>query len=164
MTQYAEVWHFTRARLAQAIDGLSDEQLAWRLYPEGHNICEIVYHIAGCEHYWSARMTDRDPAATQFEALLDQAVHEGFLREGVGGPFRDPKQQTLQALNDALAFSGERLKPVIEGPTPEQLAMPLLSPIGDKVTGEQGLIRICQHAGYHTGQIWQMSMSPRFPT
>lgn len=163
MTEFAEVWHFTRFRLAQAIEGLSPEQVTWRLYPEAHNIAEIVYHIAGCEHYWAARMTGRDPAATDFEALLDLAVHEGFLREGVGGPFREARDLNIEALEKALAFTGAKLRPVIEGPTGAQLAMQMVSPIGNEVTGAEGLARLSQHAGYHTGQIWMIRMSPGFP-
>ncbi len=163
MTIYAEVWNFTRARLAEAIEGLSEEQLSWRLYPEAHTIFEMVYHVAGVEHYWSSRMTGRDPAATDFEALLDLAVHGGFLREGVGGPFREAKYLTAAALDQAIAFTGERVRLIMENPTEAQLAMVLESPVGDSVTGAQGLARLSQHASYHTGQIWLASMSPRFP-
>ncbi len=163
MHPYSSVWKFTRSRLDQAIDGLSERQLGWRIYPEAHNIFEIVYHVAGCEHYWAARLTGKDPNSTPFEALLEQAVLEGFLREGVGGPFRDPSHLTPEALAKALEFTGSRLQPVLEDPTDEMLAMPLTSPNGDAVTGEQGLARLAQHAGYHTGQIWLIAMSPHFP-
>lgn len=163
MHPFLQVWEFTRFRLDQALDGLNERQLNWRLYPEAHNIFEIVYHIAGCEHYWSARLSGREPAATQFEALLDQAVHDGFLREGVGGPFRSPEHLTPGALAEALRLTAGRLRPILSDPSPEVLAMPLTSPVGDAVTGEQGLARLVQHAGYHTGQIWLIAMSPHFP-
>ena len=163
MTQFAEVWQFTRSRLAFAIEGLSAEQLSWRLYPEAHNIFEIVYHLAGCEHYWAARLAGQEPASSQFEGLLEAAVLEGFLREGVGGPFRDPKYLTAEALDEALAYVAAELRPIIENPSQAQLEMNLTSPIGDPVSGQEGLARLSQHAGYHTGQIWLIRMSPRFP-
>lgn len=163
MTQFAEVWNFTRARLAEAIEGLSEEQLAWRLYPDAHNVFEVVYHVAGVEHFWTSRLTGNNPSATEYEALLDLAVHGGFLREGVGGPFREPKYLTAKALDDTLAFTAERLRPLIECPTEAQLKMVLTGPTGETVLGCEALAQVAQHASYHTGQIWLASMSPKFP-
>jgi hypothetical protein len=53
MTQFAEVWHFTRARLEQAMQGLTHEQMCWRPHSEAHTIFELLYHIAGAEYYWA---------------------------------------------------------------------------------------------------------------
>lgn len=163
MSQFAEVWNFTRARLAEAIEGLSEEQLAWRLYPDAHNVFELVYHVAGVEHYWATRLTGLNPSATEYEALLDLAVHGGFLRPGVGGPFRESKHLSARALNETLDFTEARLKPVMENPTDAQLQMVLSSPTGQEVVGHEALAQIAQHASYHTGQIWLASMSPKFP-
>ncbi len=161
MSPYAEVWHFTRARLAQAIEGLDDDQLRWRPHAQSHSIAELLFHIAGAEHYWAAMLARRDAGATDFEAKLDRAVREGFLRDG-GCPFGED-EHTLRRAKEALDFAFRELRPIIEAPAQEQLEMRLESPIGDDVDGRTGLIRIAQHAGYHTGQIWMIRMMPGFP-
>lgn len=161
MTDFAQVWHFTRFRLNEAIHDLSDAQLCWRLRENSHTIGEIVYHIAGAEHYWGTRLSSKSPDANEYDARLDSAVHDGFLREG-GSPFAE-SEMTAAGIQKALSQSFEELKPVIESPTKAQLAMELTSPVGDEVTGRTGLARVAQHAGYHTGQIWMIRMDPRFP-
>lgn len=162
MHPFGQTWRFTRFRLNEALVGLRDEQMEWRIYAGAHSIFEIAYHIAGAEHYWSARLSAKDPSATPLEAKLDRAVHDGFLRDGLP-PFGTPAELSRDALMKALEFTASRLAPVIEDPTPEQLGMPLISPVGDRVTGEAGLARLCQHAGYHTGQVWLIRMAPKFP-
>jgi len=161
MNDLAKVWHFTRVRLAQAIEGLNDEQLRWRPYEGGHNIGEILYHIAGVEWYWAHRMAGSQPEPDSWEARLDSAACDGFLNESVS-PF-PAGELTIEKTIQALQFAFEHLKPLIENPTPEVLAMPAVSPIGDPVTVHEGLVRVVQHAGYHTGQIWMTRMDPRFP-
>lgn len=160
MTQFAKVWHFTRARLEQAMQGLTHEQMCWRPHSEAHTIFELLYHIAGAEYYWANRLGNRPPQS-EFERRLDRAVIESFLAEGEF-PF-GTEDLTDSAVRSALRFSYDCLRPIIEEPSAIQLAMSLVSPVGDEVDGHTGLIRIAQHAGYHTGQIWLMKMDPRFP-
>ena len=161
MRDLADVWLFTRARLRQTLADLTDEQMLWRQHSDGHSIGEYLYHIAGAEHYWASRMSGRHPSGTEFEGKLDGAVLYGFLREGEF-PFGEADMTKAKA-EAALAFTYERIKPVFEEPRPEQLTMPLISPMGDNVTGREGLIRLAQHAAYHTGQIWVVRLDPRFP-
>ena len=162
MHPFADAWKFTRERLAQAYQDLNEEQLLWRPYHGAHNTGELIYHMAGAEHYWATRMTERDPRATEWEAKLDRAVREGFLREGTSSPF-GPEEMKMELLDKALEFTGLELGPILENPTQKQLEMKMESPIGPIVTGYEGLLRIVQHAGYHTGQIWTYRMDPRFP-
>jgi len=159
MSEFGETWKFTRVRLDASLEGLTDEQMSWRPHENAHTIFELLYHIAGCEHHWATRMTRRSPEETDFDAKLDQAAKDGFLREG-GCPF---DEMSLPAARRALDYAREEIEIVICRPTAEQLAMTLLSPIGDTVTGREGLARLAQHAGYHTGQIWMMRMDPCFP-
>ncbi len=160
MSEFSEVWLFTRSRLDQSIAGLTSEQMAWRPHPAAHSIYELLYHIAGAEYYWASRLGGQPPEG-EFERRLDRAVIEGFLQDGsfpIG-----PEDMNPLAVQSALQFSFDKLHPIIEHPSDEQLRMPLVSPVGDNVDGRTGLIRIAQHAGYHTGQIWLMRMMPGFP-
>jgi uncharacterized damage-inducible protein DinB len=161
MNDLAQVWHFTRVRLAQAIEGLNDAQVQWRPYEGGHNIGELLYHIAGVEWYWAWRMAGFQPEPDSWEARLDNAARDGFLNDLLC-PFQG-NDLTAAKTRYALQFAFEHLQPVLENPSPEQLAMQAVSPIGDPVTAHDGLVRVVQHAGYHTGQIWMIRMDPRFP-
>ena len=163
LTDLVEVWNWSRIQLDEAVEGLSGDQLAWRLYAAAHNIQEICYHVAGSEHYWASRILGRDPRATPFEALLDQAVLEGFLREDVGGPFRSPEEGTPEAIENALAFTRNEFLSCVENASVEQRQMEIVGPAGERIQGSQALARVAQHVAYHTGQIWLIAMSPKFP-
>ena len=162
MRSFYDIWQFTRDRLKPAYEDLTEEQLTWRPHAQAHNIGELLYHMAGAEHFWAARLSERDPRATEWEAKLDRAVREGFLIEGTSSPFTD-EDMKLSLIEQALEFSGLSLRPILENPTEKELEMKLISPLGPEVTGYGGLLRIVQHAGYHTGQIWIYRFDPRFP-
>ena len=161
MNQKAEIWLFTRARLAAAHKDLSDAQLAWRPHESAHSIFEYLYHLAGAEHYWATRLQGLDPRATEYEGLLDAAVKDDFLQEA-SFPF-DSSWFTRDKVEQALAHAYAEFHPVMTEPTPEMLSRQVVSPIGDSIDGAEGLTRIAQHAAYHTGQIWFIRMMPGFP-
>lgn len=156
MTDLGLVWEFTRFRLRQSLEGLTDDQLRQRPFEGGHSIVEIVYHIAGAEHYWGSRLAGIDPNRSEYDVLLDRAIHDGFLNEK-DFPF-GLEDLNRAAIEKALDYTEELIRPIFENPTNAHLTMNMLSPIGDPVTGKQGLTRLAQHAGYHTGQIWMIRM------
>ncbi len=160
MNEFALVWNFTRVRLAQAIEGLTDAQLNWRMYEGAHSIAEYLYHVAGAELYWAHHLGGWQPT-NAFEAGVLMCCTDSFLNEK-SFPLA-PSQCNVSDVARALSLSYEALAPIIESPTPEQLAKSLRSPIGDAIIGHEGLIRVAQHAAYHTGQIWLMRMHPEFP-
>lgn len=162
MSAFADIWRFTRERMEPCFKDLTEEQLLWRPHGQAHNIGEILYHVAGAEHYWASRMTGRDPHASELEAKLDRAVREGFLLDGTSSPFTD-EDMKLPLIEKALEFSGAALEPILQNPTQAQIDMKLISPLGPEVTGYGGFLRIAQHAGYHTGQIWIYRIDTRFP-
>lgn len=159
MNAWHRVWSFTRRRLDEALAGLSDSQALWRGWSEGHNIFEYALHVAGAEAYWASRLRAESPSNALAE--LERCVHEGFLRDG---DFPVPAERQCASLAlESLALSRDWLEPVIASPTSEQLAMSIVSPIGDSVDGAEGLTRLAQHAGYHTGQINLLRQMPGFP-
>ncbi|MCW5947214.1 MAG: DinB family protein [Fimbriimonadales bacterium] len=161
MNDLFEVWAFTRVRLDQSLEGLDDAGIKWRQHGNSHTIGEILYHIAGAEHYWAARLNRIDPKRSEFDAKLDLAIHDGFLREG-HSPFGE-SEMNLRDCSLALDYTRTEIKPILANPSAEMLEMPLISPVGDHVTGRQGLHRLVQHCGYHTGQIWMIRSHPGFP-
>jgi hypothetical protein len=162
MSPVGEVWRFTRERLQQAIQGLNDVQVAWRPFPGGHCIAEYGYHVAACELYWAIALRgETTPPDAHHERLL-RAVHDGFLRDAPS-PWH-PEDLTVQKMNAALRLSYDQIFAHFESPDPEALSRPLVSPIGDRITGHEGLVRLAQHAGYHTGQINLIQQHPDFPS
>jgi peptide chain release factor 1 len=127
---------------------LSDAQLNWRLFDGAHSIAEYLYHVAGVELYWAHHLGGWQPA-DDFEAGVLQCTCDSFLNEK---PF--PLPQTRCNATDAeraLRLAYEQLAPIIESPTPEQLAKPVRSPIGDPIDGREGLIRVCATRGVSHG-------------
>lgn len=156
-----DVWKFTRFRLAQSLEGLNDSQLRFRMHESAHSIYEIGFHIAGAEHYWAVRFDQRDSDASELDRKLSLAIFDGFLADG-SAPFAGD-DLSLENLNFVLDYTFGEIAPIFEQDRPEHLAMNLVSPIGDTITGEEGLVRLAQHAAYHTGQIWMIRMHPDFP-
>lgn len=152
MTDLAAVWHFTRGRLDATLAGLTNEDMDHRAFTGAHTIFEMVYHVCGAEHYWASRLHGTPLADEELAAKLELALFNGFLREGKP-PF-GAEWHTRERMEDVLRQTFAMLKPIMEHPTPAQLEQPMVSPIGDPVTGKQGLTRLAQHAGYHTGQIY----------
>lgn len=151
MTDLAAVWHFTRGRLDAALQGLTDDEMEFRPYTGAHTVFEIVYHVCGAEHFWASRMGGAALADPDLSSLLERSIYDGFLR--AGDPPFGPSWRHRAPMEDVLRQTFAMLRPIMEYPTPHVLELSLTSPIGDPVTGRQGLIRLAQHAGYHTGQI-----------
>jgi uncharacterized damage-inducible protein DinB len=161
MHSLLDVWLFTRERLKPAYKDLTEQQLLWRPHADAHNIGELLYHIAGAEHYYACRISERNPRSSEWEEKLDRAVTDGFLRE-LSVPVAD-EDMKMDLIEQALEFTALEIRPILETPTEKEMQQEYISPIGDHLNGYQGLIRLVQHAGYHTGQIWVYRMDPRFP-
>lgn len=156
-----DTWLFTRERLRPAYADLSQEDLLWRPFDGAHSIGELLYHIAGAEHYYATRIDGRDPAATEWERKLDRAVIDDFLAEGEA-PF-GPQDMQPDLIEKALQFSASELRPILQRADEMDLSMRFASALGANITGYEGLLRVTQHAAYHTGQIWIYRRDPRFP-
>lgn len=161
MSDLELVWRFTRQRLAQSLEGLSDSAIRWRQHHCSHTIGEILYHVAGAEHYWGTRILESDPNATELGRKLERATYDGFLRDGAC-PFGE-SEMTLGHCLDALNYTEEQIRAVFATSDSARLQLRLTSPIGDPVTVREGLARLAQHAGYHTGQVWMIRTHPDFP-
>lgn len=161
MNGFYATWTFTRERLAQAVEDLTDAQAAWKPRPGAHSTTEMLYHLAGAEHWFACRLKGESPHATEFDRKLDDAVRAEFITDA---PFPfSGDELTLAGGLAALEYSFAEMKPVMENPTPEMLERPIETAFGPIVPGIGGLQRIAQHSAYHTGQIWMMRMSPDFP-
>lgn len=149
MHPFGEVWIFTLKRLHSTLNAMNDHQASARAFEGGHSTIEYCLHIAGAEHYWASRLGACSPSERGTQ--LERCLFEGFLNEG---PFpTELSNYTLSSAIEALEWTHSLIMPVYEAPTERQLSLELVSPIGDSVTGREGLLRLAQHAAYHTGQI-----------
>lgn len=156
-----DVWRFTRERLDQSIEGLTEEQAAWRPYPGAHSIAEMVYHVAGAEHWMATRLLGLDPEATERDARIDRSVRASFITDD---PFPfGPAECSLADARKALGETSPLAERILQNPSDELLKKPLETPLGPTVPGVGGLWRIAQHSAYHTGQIWTYRSLPGFP-
>ncbi len=161
MNGFLETWQFTRGRLAQSWDGLSESQLHWRS-PEGEGpIADILAHIAGCEHFLGKRILGEDPRATEADAYFDDSARAVFLNDK---PFPWPvEDMTSEGLAKQLATSGAVAERALStGDTTKDNIVPD-SPLGVPIDGMGAAQRMAQHAAYHTGQIWMIRRHPAFP-
>ncbi|MBS1709178.1 MAG: DinB family protein [Armatimonadetes bacterium] len=161
MNGFLATWQFTRGRLAQSWEDLSDTQLHWRS-PEGENsIAEILAHIAGCEHFLGKRLLSEDPVASAYDAKLDAGARAVFLNEeSCPWSAEELGHDGLSAMLAASAATSERaLGEGFEGRQDKEQD----SPLGATITGFGAAQRMAQHAGYHTGQIWMLRRHPQFP-
>lgn len=162
MTEFGEVWLFTRERLAGAWEDLSEQQLHWAPWPGAHPIAEILAHVAGAEHYLGSRILGIEPAGNDEDARLDRAVIASFIQEDEPFPYAK-EELTRRFIAALLERSGAIAKRAVSNPSEEQLRREFRAPFGNIITGRQALWRMAQHAGYHTGQIWTYRSHPQFP-
>lgn len=149
MHPFGEVWRFTRTRLSSALDSMSERTAQFRAFASGHNTIEYCLHIAAAEHYWAHRLGSCPESARG--TLLERCLFEGFLHDG-SFPAEFAEFNLKQAVGE-LDWTMSLIQPVFDSPTESQVSMELTSPIGDAVLGREGLMRLAQHAAYHTGQI-----------
>lgn len=161
MQPFYDIWKFTRERLEGAVEGLSEAQAAWRPHAKAHSTTEMLYHVAGAEHWMGCRLLGLDPEATERDAKIDRSVRASFITDD---PFPfGPGEATLADARAALEETARLVEPLLREPPAAVLAMDLETPLGPVVPGVGGLWRIAQHAAYHTGQIWTYRGLPGFP-
>lgn len=159
MSPYGEVWKFTRERLVQSFRDLTPAQLTWRPFREGHNIGEMLYHVAGVECWFGTKMTGLQPEGEVARLVL--AARASYITDEPS-PFGDTDMNVAD-IEAALARGAATIEQVITNPTAEQLSMDVETVIGPVVPGVACLWRVAQHAAYHTGQIWTYRQNPGFP-
>ncbi|MER3462227.1 MAG: hypothetical protein C4342_04295 [Armatimonadota bacterium] len=162
VTEFGEVWLFTRERLAGAWEDLREQQLHWTPWPGAHSIAKILAHVAGAEHYLGSRILGIEPGGNDEDARLDRAVIASFIEEDEPFPYAE-EELTHSFVSSLLERSGAIAKRAVSHPSEEQLQRQFRAPLGNTITGRQALWRMAQHAGYHTGQIWTYRQHPEFP-
>ena len=159
MTDFYAAWSLSRGRFDAEIEGLTPEQMAWRLYPGSLTIAEAAIHVAGVEAKFGASIL-----GLELDGFLDRvraAATDGVVNDR---PFPfSPQETTPELVVKALSESRALIEPALLDPTPERRAVSMVSALGPVITGEGAMARLGFHAGYHQGQVYLMKNAPGFP-
>ncbi len=144
--------------MMQAIDDLTNEQLAWRPDDKALSIFEMFMHVAGGDVFLLLRLAGKEP--NDYEKRLELCARDKVINDN---PFpftvNDVSMDTLVNALDhtyAIAFSMMQNCDQWEGKSAE-------TPLGPVAEAAGIFARVTQHPAYHTGQAWLYRNSPRFP-
>jgi hypothetical protein len=159
MTDFETSWNIIRPRFEDAVAGLSQEQLNWRLHPESLTIGEMALHVAGAEINFVSQLLGSN--LDLFEAKLRAASTDGVVNDK---PFPFGENEiTPELVEEALARAKAFAGPTISNPSDAVLAKQIVSVLGPVIDGRGALARLSFHPGYHQGQAHLIKTAPGFP-
>jgi hypothetical protein len=159
MSDFSTAWSLCRSRFLESLEGLSSNQLNWRMHPGTLTVGEMAFHVAGAEVNFAAQLTGLplDPYMERLKhAATDSIVNDKPF------PF-STEETTPQSIAEALTRSKALMGPLIEQPTADILKKEIVSVLGPVITGEGAFARMAFHAAYHQGQVHMLRTAPGFP-
>ena len=160
MTDFAASWNLSRGRFVDAVQGLNQEQLNWRLHPDCLTIGEMAIHVAGVEIFFISQLLDQQ--MTGQDLRVRAASTEGVVNENAF-PFA-AEEITPSLVDSALSKAKEMTEPVITHPSESVRAKQIVSALGPVIDGSGALARLAFHPGYHQGQAHLIKSAPGFPS
>ncbi len=159
MSDFGETWRLVRGRFDDAVSGLSEEQLRWRIHPESLTIGEMALHVAGVEISFISQLKGETPEGR--EGQLKAAATDGVVNSE---PFPFILEEINPALVDwALATARAEVEGMVENITPDIRATQIKSALGPIIDGTGAFARLAYHPGYHQGQVHLVKTAPGFP-
>jgi hypothetical protein len=159
MTDFYVTWELVRKRFDDAVFGLSEEQLNFRLHPNAMTIGEMSLHVAGVEVWFMSQLL-QSKLETAYErvakAATDGAVNDNpfpFAAEEITPDF------VKETLDYARAYVSEHIK----APHDALLSASIKSALGPMIDGRGALARLAYHPSYHQAQVYLISTAPGFP-
>lgn len=159
MSDAYAAWNLSRSRFVDSVNGLSQEQLNWRLHPAALTVGEMALHVAGVEILFASQLLGEEP---QGELLrLRAAATNGCVNDNPF-PFEQAEitPETIQAMLDC---SCSIVEPLLSAPTDALLEKTIVSALGPMITGAGAFARLAFHAAYHQGQAYLIITAPGFP-
>ena len=160
MSDFAASWNISRGRFSDAVSGLNQNQLNWRIHPESLSIGEMAIHVAGVEIFFISQLLGTELAS--FEQKVRAASTEGVVNENPF-PFK-PDEITPDLVLSALEKAKELTEPVINAPSESVRGKQIVSALGPVIDGTGALARLAFHPGYHQGQAHLIKTAPGFPS
>lgn len=158
MSDFSEAWSLTRARFLKAYEGVTTEQLNWRLHPDTLTLGEMALHVAGVELSFGSQLLGE--TLEGLPARIKQAATDGSLNDKPF-PFA-PEEITPELVSEALEIARAKVEPMITNPDPYRDGS-IISAFGPTITGTGAFARLAYHAGYHHGQAYFIQTAPGFP-
>ena len=163
----------TRAAFLGSIDGLSEEQWAWKPAPDRWSVAEVAEHITAAETMLRGLVTDQVlKAPASAELLAKTQGHDQVVLQRI--PDRSAPVQAPESLQPkgtrkdradlTGAFTTARATTIaLAGDTSKDLrAHAMESPLG-ALDGYQWMLFISAHTERHTKQIEEVKAAPVFP-
>ncbi|RYG31905.1 DinB family protein [bacterium] len=159
MPDFHAAWSLSRGRFLAELDGLSHEQLNWRLYPGSLSIAEAAIHTAGIEVKFGCAIEGIEVPAELTRVAA--AATEGVVNDN---PFPySSEEMTPEYVLSVLQASKDIVEPALLDPTAARREVTMVSALGPVITGEGAMARLTFHAAYHQGQTYQVKNAPGFP-
>ncbi len=159
MGEFGETWLLIRKRFDDIVDGLTTEQLNWRLHDQALTIGEMAIHVAGVEVSFVSQLLDLELDGMQ--ARVKAAATDGVVNEK---PFPFTSEEiTPRFISQVLADARAMATATITEPSEHVLGKNIVSALGPIVDGRGALARLAYHPGYHQGQAQLVKSAPGFP-
>ncbi|MEQ1821886.1 MAG: DinB family protein [Fimbriimonadaceae bacterium] len=158
MSDFQLTWELVRGRLEQALEGLNQTQMNYRLQPESLTIGEMVLHVVGAEMSFVSQL--KSDALTGTDARLAACATEGVIND-TPFPF-EAAEITPEFVNEALKRGREYAGPAISEPDPYRETI-IKSALGPMINGSGAFARLAYHPAYHHAQVYLIKTSPGFP-
>ncbi|MBI5706873.1 MAG: DinB family protein [Armatimonadetes bacterium] len=159
MSDFAQSWKLSRSRFLAALEGMSQEQLNWRIHEGTLTMAEMAMHVAGVEVSFASQLTERELSTE--EARIKAAATDGVVNDKPF-PFTS-SEMTPEFVAASLAAAAAIAGPVIEAADPKVRTKEIVSALGPVITGDGAFARLGFHAGYHQGQAHFIQTAPGFP-
>jgi hypothetical protein len=159
MSEFSETWELTRKRFDDAVSGLSQDQLNWRLQPGSLTLGESALHVAGVELSFVSQLLGETLDAEG--ARISACSTEGVINP-TPFPF-DASEITPDLVQQALDRGRRTTHAVLENPSDEIRHRQIKSALGPMIDGNGAFARLAYHAGYHQGQAHLIKTAPGFP-
>lgn len=159
MSEFAESWQLSRKRFVDAIAGMTQQQLNWRLHEGTLTIGEMALHVAGVEVSFSSQLLGIE--LSEDDQRLKRAATDGVVNEKEF-PY-SAEEITPDRVAAGLARGETLAGPMLQDPSAEVRSKEIVSALGPVITGEGAMARLGFHAGYHQGQVHLIATAPGFP-
>jgi hypothetical protein len=158
MSDFAATWNLVRHRYLDAIQGLTQEQLNWRLHPGTLTLGEMALHVAGVEISFGYQLLGETPSG--LDARLKAAATDGSVNEK---PFPFAVEEiTPELVTEALERAHAKVEPLITNPDAYRDRQ-IVSALGPLIDGTGAFARLAYHPSYHHGQVHFIRTAPGFP-
>lgn len=159
MSDFSETWSLVRGRFGKEIEGLSTEQLNWRLHPKALTIGEQAIHVAGVEVSFLSQLTGVE--LDDFGKRVAAAATEGVVLEK---PFPFTAEEiNEETIDRALSLAHRMVSAEIDPVSDEIRSREIKSALGPIISGTGAFCRLAYHPGYHQAQVHMIKTAPGFP-